>query len=74
MAVVVEVVESGRHGWRLARILLRGRLLCSGRGVKAVLLILSEKLCGVMMMRVGNDGGLVSVVLECDQLDVLGDV
>lgn len=74
MAVIVEVVESGRHEWRLARILLRGRLLCSGRGVKAGLLILSEKLCGVTMMRVGNDGVVVSVVFECDQLDVLGDV
>jgi hypothetical protein len=61
MAEVVMVVEDVARGWRFARVVLRELLLYSGRGVKAVSRIWSEKV-GDVMTRVGSDEARVSVV------------
>jgi hypothetical protein len=65
MAVAVVVVGAAEHEW-LFVLVRQELLLCSEQGVMAVVQILSEKVGGVMMMRVESDGARVSVVWKCD--------
>jgi hypothetical protein len=65
MAVAVVAVGAAEHEWRFV-LVRRELLLCSEQGVKAVSRILSEKVGGVMMMRVESDGARVSVVWKRD--------
>jgi hypothetical protein len=62
---VVVVEDVGRDGWRVALVLPRELLLCSGKGAKAVLRISLERFGGVMRMPVESDEAKVSVVWNC---------